>query len=247
MGSLTEFFNQTAGKPEEIGFWSRLGMDLGLIPRNSFVEDAGKITKLPELQTLPPFIQNFIHDLKGLEKLEKVNLIQKFVNGIITWRAEKGEPHMSSFSEVLHKNGFGDCDDFAAAKFALLQYAGFPKSDIGILSTTMASYDDEPTGTHALALVHIDGNTYVLDNNFEDAAKLNPDMTATGFPTNDTTSNYTTSQILTISTAEVGIIDGNNTVSIYQKPNAIPTEPAQQPNPAAQPAQPVQAAPRLGT
>jgi len=53
---------------------------------------------------------------------------------------------------------FGDCDDFACCKYAMLLQAGVPDSAMGIASCMTKS------GLHAVLLVETSAATFVLDN-----------------------------------------------------------------------------------
>jgi predicted transglutaminase-like cysteine proteinase len=97
------------------------------------------------------------------ERRERVEAINRSVNADIRYVSDYQQHGVadlwSSALETLG-TGVGDCEDYAIAKYALLQAAGFAEADIKlVLVRDLAARQD-----HAVVAVRLDSRWLVLDN-----------------------------------------------------------------------------------
>ncbi|NBB48489.1 hypothetical protein GVN24_09425 [Rhizobium sp. CRIBSB] len=94
---------------------------------------------------------------------DKLNLVNLEVNRRITYRKDTDShgriDQWSSPSETL-KSGFGDCEDYALLKMAVLESQGFSLQDM----TVVILYDKKRHFYHAVLSVEVQGTHYILDN-----------------------------------------------------------------------------------
>jgi len=94
----------------------------------------------------------------GLSPLQAIMHINSAVNSQITYRADRGD-RWSRLAETA-RFGFGDCEDYALAKFELLRHIGFPDEALQFIVLK----DTRKQVYHAVLAVHIEGRRYILDN-----------------------------------------------------------------------------------
>lgn len=94
---------------------------------------------------------------------DKLNLVNHEVNRRITYRKDSDShgrlDQWSSPSQTL-KSGFGDCEDYALLKMAVLASQGFALKDM----TVVILYDTKRHFYHAVLAVDVQGTHYILDN-----------------------------------------------------------------------------------
>jgi predicted transglutaminase-like cysteine proteinase len=94
---------------------------------------------------------------------DKLNLVNHLVNTRITYRKDIDShgrlDQWSPPSETL-KSGFGDCEDYALLKMAVLESQGFSLKDM----TVVILYDKKRHFYHAVLSVEVQGTHYILDN-----------------------------------------------------------------------------------
>ena len=103
----------------------------------------------------------FLATLMGKSKVEQVNAVNAFMNRAkyITDQANWGK---SDFWETPGEfmTRFGDCEDYAIAKFMSLRVLGFKDEEMRIVAVK----DMNLKVGHAILVVFVDGKTVVLDN-----------------------------------------------------------------------------------
>lgn len=94
---------------------------------------------------------------------DKLNLVNHAVNRRIQYRKDTDShgrlDQWSSPSQTL-KSGFGDCEDYALLKMAVLESQGFALQDM----TVVILYDKKRHFYHAVLSVDVQGTHYILDN-----------------------------------------------------------------------------------
>ncbi len=94
------------------------------------------------------------HDLSAERKMKLAN---RFINAR-RWRIEpRRDDDWRTLEDFLQYGG--DCEDFAIAKYFLLRQVGFATDDLRIAIT----WDREVQDYHAVTLVHLDGEVFILD------------------------------------------------------------------------------------
>ena len=84
--------------------------------------------------------------------------VNRWVNWRVRYVDDKRGDEWSAASTTLSR-GYGDCEDFALAKMALLQELGIPADDMFLVLLR-----DRAQGEHAVLAVRQDGRFHVLDN-----------------------------------------------------------------------------------
>jgi len=100
------------------------------------------------------------------ENRKIVQKIQRKVNKNIKYRTDKESyPNLDipEYWEIIRGKGYGDCDDYAVTKRALLIEA-FPDNRNDFRLATCWAENKE---YHAVLVVDTEGGSYVLDNNHE--------------------------------------------------------------------------------
>ncbi|MDH4413107.1 MAG: transglutaminase-like cysteine peptidase [Rhizobium sp.] len=94
---------------------------------------------------------------------DKLNLVNHEVNRRIKYRKDTDShgrlDQWSSPSQTL-ASGFGDCEDYALLKMAVLEAQGFSLQDM----TVVILYDKKRHFYHAVLSVEVQGTHYILDN-----------------------------------------------------------------------------------
>ena len=84
--------------------------------------------------------------------------VNRWVNWRVRYVDDKRGDEWSAATATLSR-GYGDCEDFALAKMALLQELGIPADDMFLVLLR-----DRAQGEHAVLAVRQDGRFHVLDN-----------------------------------------------------------------------------------
>lgn len=98
------------------------------------------------------------NSLKDRPSHERIVAINNRVNAAVRYTADKGDSWQNAATTL--RSGRGDCEDYALAKLALLEAAGFARAD---LILTLA-HDLVLRVDHAMLVVR-DGNELLLLNN----------------------------------------------------------------------------------
>lgn len=139
--------------------------------------------------------QNIIEDLKSVEPFEAITVINQFTNDRIVYshhemKTEAAET--TSYAEAMDRKT-GDCDNFATEKLGLIKATGI-EVDAAYFVGCVAIYGSQHQesqerlqdmttkgGGHALAVVSINGQHYVLDSNLREPALLTDNFRVEGF------------------------------------------------------------------
>jgi len=97
---------------------------------------------------------------KSLSDLETVSIVNTQMNAI-RYVSDKTDTWSAPSHFIV--NG-GDCEDYAIAKYAMLKAYGIPAKNMRIAVGYDQTHNNE---VHAVLLVTIAKNTYILDNNKE--------------------------------------------------------------------------------
>lgn len=103
----------------------------------------------------------FLVGLKGKDKLAQVQEVNNFMNRAkyVTDDANWGEKDFwETPGEFIAK--FGDCEDYAIAKFMSLRLLGFGDDEMRVVAVK----DLNLKVGHAILVAFVDGKVYVLDN-----------------------------------------------------------------------------------
>jgi predicted transglutaminase-like cysteine proteinase len=94
---------------------------------------------------------------------QKIEAVNNYVNARIEYRPDieiwGKSDYWASIAETLSK-GYGDCDDYAIAKYFTLKEVGFSEDDMRIVVLKDHNIDQ----IHAVLSVNINGTIYILDN-----------------------------------------------------------------------------------
>ena len=95
--------------------------------------------------------------------------INSQVNASVTYKTDLAQFEVPEFWQEAGK--FGDCEDYALLKRALLKEQGFDADKIH-LATCWINVKADDTG-HCVLIVETDKGQFVLDNNLKDPVLLN--------------------------------------------------------------------------
>lgn len=113
--------------------------------------------------------QRIIHESRPLSRQAQLEKLNGWANGIryVEDSGNWGIPdYWQTPAEFLARGG--DCEDYAILKYFGLTALGFDPADIRI----MVLYDEELKLHHAVLLVRLDGEIWLLDNQREEVARL---------------------------------------------------------------------------
>ncbi|HEV7257127.1 MAG TPA: transglutaminase-like cysteine peptidase [Bosea sp. (in: a-proteobacteria)] len=119
---------------------------------------------------------NIANEAQALASDERVAFVNRTVNRAIRYASDLSRHGVvdvwSSPLKVI--GGFGDCEDYAIAKYALLRRLGVSADDIRILLV----WDQRALEDHAVLAVRRNGSWLMLDNRYDEIAE---DTDATHF------------------------------------------------------------------
>ena len=95
--------------------------------------------------------------------------INSQVNASVTYKTDLAQFEVPEFWQEAGK--FGDCEDYALLKRALLKEQGFDAEKIH-LATCWINVKADNTG-HCVLIVETDKGQFILDNNLKDPVSLN--------------------------------------------------------------------------
>lgn len=115
-------------------------------------------------QKLPKgYWDEFLYNNRKMTSLEKLENTQTYVHEKVAYRWEYNTSIWQS-AEFTLTNHYGDCEDFAIAKYQLLSKLGISEKDMYI---SVGYIFNDPKRGHAVLLVRLSNGYYVLDNNLE--------------------------------------------------------------------------------
>lgn len=99
----------------------------------------------------------------GLSQVAQIRMVNQQINGAITYKSDQANwgtgDHWATPSEIA-RNGAGDCEDYAIAKMWMLRSLGFSPEQLQLT----VLQDTRRQLYHAVLVVHIGGERYILDN-----------------------------------------------------------------------------------
>jgi hypothetical protein len=146
------------------------------------VEGFQSVAKSESDETLPPDYEEIIEQLRESQDPHyAANVVQQYINDkIYSVYDEKDMPPpeiLKTNYDVINtargdntlssplrtaRSGRGECEDLASLKMEMLRRVGIPEDKMAV---AMGEFDHTPEGEgHAVLLVQIDGQTYVLDH-----------------------------------------------------------------------------------
>lgn len=131
--------------------------------------------RVRDVEREPPALQRLVRPARALRPVQQLAFVQRTVHKIpyredaLWWRADD---YWATAGETLKRNG-GDCEDLAVLKLQALRALGF---DPAALYLSVGR--DIGRGDHALLLVRLDAEWWVLDDRF---AKPIPAAGLSGF------------------------------------------------------------------
>ena len=111
------------------------------------------------------FWDNLLQRVPSLNKLQVLRLVSGFINTQFSGRSDQENYGMGEYWAApteLFKNHGGDCEDFVIAKYFALRSLNFSADDLRMLVVEVPSRH----AWHALLAARIDGQIYIVDNNF---------------------------------------------------------------------------------
>ena len=164
-----EPFGLTAFRAPEGVLWTKWRTLMpALEAENSVMERCRAYTESCSLETAR-FV-NMIDAAILLRGQPMIQAINNGINGAIAYKsdlAQYGVPDQWGTPLATLKSGFGDCEDYAIAKYVAFLQAGFSSKDLRILLVR----DNVSREDHAFLSVRNDGNWLVLDNRW---SMINP-------------------------------------------------------------------------
>jgi predicted transglutaminase-like cysteine proteinase len=121
-----------------------------------------------------------VKEAKGQQGLARIEVVNKRINAAIRYKSDKVQWGVADvWSTPTNKNGsfdtgFGDCEDYAIAKYVALRQTGFPASNMRMVLVRDNSIDAD----HAVLAVRYDKRWLILDNRWD---KLIEDKALTQF------------------------------------------------------------------
>ena len=99
-----------------------------------------------------------VSEVRRLPAADPVRMVNQWVNWHVRYRDDAAGDEWTAASQTLRR-GYGDCEDFALAKLALLQALGVPSDDMYLVLLR-----DGRQVQHAVLAVNRHGRLLVLDN-----------------------------------------------------------------------------------
>lgn len=114
-------------------------------------------------------LRGIVDDARALLPEERVGFVNRSVNRAIRYASDVSRHGLvdvwSSPLKVI--GGFGDCEDYAIAKYALLRRLGTASNDIRILLV----WDQKAREDHAVLAVRQHGSWLMLDNRYDEVVE----------------------------------------------------------------------------
>lgn len=115
-------------------------------------------------------LEKFLAGIKGQDRLAQLRAVNtmlnkaKYINDQDNWGVKD---YWASPGEFMAR--FGDCEDYAIAKFVALGMLGVPQKDMRVVAVK----DLNLKVGHAILIVFVDDKSYVLDNQIEQVVEAN--------------------------------------------------------------------------
>jgi len=112
--------------------------------------------------------QKFLKSLKGKDRMTQVKEVNRFMNKAryITDKINWGKKdYWATPGQFIAK--FGDCEDYAIAKFMSLMQLGFTNAEMRVVAVK----DMNLKVGHAILVVYLKGKAYILDNQIKKVAE----------------------------------------------------------------------------
>jgi predicted transglutaminase-like cysteine proteinase len=116
-----------------------------------------------ERKAIGPAASAFVNSLSGLNEIEQLDAVNRFVNGRVQFTNDKrqfGSTDLWMAAGETLSRGRGDCEDFAIAKLQMLRHAGFAEKNLYLVIL----HDVRRRQDHAVLVVRAEGRLLVLDN-----------------------------------------------------------------------------------
>lgn len=104
---------------------------------------------------------------RGLSGLERLRFVNAAVNKAISYSEDSSNWGKSDYwasAAQSFARGAGDCEDYAIAKMQVLRASGVPAKDLFLV----VGNDLAARGAHAMLIVRLNGNYWVLDNFYDE-------------------------------------------------------------------------------
>jgi predicted transglutaminase-like cysteine proteinase len=116
-----------------------------------------------------------INDARDTTGRTRLDLVNNRVNSAITYKSDMAQwgvadlwsPPLAANGTGSFSTGFGDCEDFAIAKYVALRAAGVPARDLRVLLV----HDNAARMDHAVLAALDDSHWYILDNRWTAAVE----------------------------------------------------------------------------
>ena len=116
-----------------------------------------------------------INDARVTTGRARLDLVNNRVNSAITYKSDMAQwgvadlwsPPLAANGTGSFSTGFGDCEDFAIAKYVALRAAGVPARELRVLLV----HDNAARMDHAVLAALDDGHWYILDNRWTAAVE----------------------------------------------------------------------------
>ena len=125
----------------------------------------GGVANLP--RPYMDFWKNLMKQVPTMSSLEKLRAISGFVNVQLNGKPDQVSYGLGEYwapPREFVKNHGGDCEDFAICKYFALRGLGFAAGDLRLLLVEIPSHNNR---WHALLAARINGEIYIVDNNFQ--------------------------------------------------------------------------------
>lgn len=142
------------GKVKKIPKWERVLNEERKLPTFPNYKERMPASVRPKWEAMKQTLKN--KPLK--EKLQQVNTLfnqWQYKKDIAVWGVED---YWATPAEFMKKSG--DCEDYAIVKYYALRDLGVPAEQLRVVALTDTLYDIG----HAVLVVYMDGDAYVLDN-----------------------------------------------------------------------------------
>lgn len=109
-------------------------------------------------------LQDFMQQLQREDAWQQLQEVNAFVNQVPYFEDRQiygVEDHWAIPQELFEHNA-GDCEDFSIAKYLVLKKLGFAINDLKV--AIVEDINVSKNSTHAVLVVHYQGEDYVLDN-----------------------------------------------------------------------------------
>jgi len=118
--------------------------------------DAGR---LAEINGVPGPWDELLGEVRRIPGSNSLEMVNRWVNWHVRYREDVGGDVWTGAVETMQR-GYGDCEDFAIAKMALLADLGISREDMFLVLVRERAHNQD----HAVLAVRKDGALYILDS-----------------------------------------------------------------------------------